>query len=314
MFASLRHYDPREIATVTHRVQSGMDAVIASRDPRHFVRDLGKIAGDPTAREHLARFLGELRRHAKATAARDRRYSLVLQLIREAETAVPGITAIAFIDWDPITHLRRLHEPVDLMVEANETTGEIRARAVVRAIREIVELLYHPYLRILWRLTYFAKKEWPKLPSDFGSLVHQAAERLKRLPGIVEARASHVRNAAAHAQWVYLPAEDAILMWDGRPGAPPVWQNKFRVEDLGEIAMDMYRLSGETLRDVYTLHAIRDFAGGRMIGASLDALAALERGDEETANRVCEETFEAPHEALREFIREKGPGTPPGTW
>ena len=94
---------------------------------------------------------------AKREAMRNPRASLLLKLISEADQNVPLVSMMFLRDaTQSLKRLRAQLEPADLLVSVDSTSGEDRARALVRAYRETAEWLYEPYLRVLWRLANFA--------------------------------------------------------------------------------------------------------------------------------------------------------------
>ncbi len=205
----------------------------------------------------VRRGLDEATRAAKRGAAADQRYSLLLNLVRGADAACPHIAVVAFARILQPEFYRRFCEPVDLLLTAEASKGEVRARALMRAAREIGEWLYEPYLRLLWELSEFGRGKRAKWP-PFGQLVNQCVERFAELPRLVEPQAALLRNAGAHATWVYVAAEKSIIMWD--EGKTPT---RVTLATLQDTVMAMWQVAGPTLWHVASLHVVRDLVIGK---------------------------------------------------
>lgn len=252
-----KHLDVRRPAKLLARMKSVGEKLPLNipLDEGRLVADLRQMFAAPSTQQGLRQFLLYLPRAAKKEASADPRYSLLLKLISKADEQVKlfSLTAL-FTAADPSNTLRPQCEPLDLIEHAERSRGEERAKAALRAYLEVAEWLYKPYLRRLWLLSCMAGNDWRKLPEHFGNLVVQLEHRLADYPGLVEADAGWRRNAAAHGHWEYLPAEDALVMWDkNRP------RSKVPVGELLTQVNDMYRISGPTLALVAQLYLFRDF-------------------------------------------------------
>lgn len=254
-------------------------------------------------------------RQSKEWAAADGRYSLLLKLIGEADSQVPLVSSLTLSTLSPAEHFRRLCEPADLLEQAARERGEVRARATVRALREIAEMLYHPYLRVLWCLTCFAREEWPTTPQRFGALVTGAEKRLHDgYPGLVDPDAGWLRNAAAHSHWQYLSNVDCVYLWDvnGRHG-------QFAVIELLSRVFRMYKISGPTLLHVSQLYMLRDVAlRTGLLSAMREMSGDLLGSDEDKrihAEQCLASRLEDIFKPLRSFISRTAPTfkSSPGT-
>ena len=227
-----------------------------------------------------------------------------MSLIKHADSQVPFVSMVAFCEFDPKSHFRRMCEPLDLLSQAQDTKGEIRARAIIRAIRETAEMLYDPYLRIILQLERFGKRKWPKMPREFGDLVRVAHKRLSEFPGLVDKDASWLRNSASHAQWEYLPKKDRIIMWDRK--TPPT---DVAVKELKTKVENMYLISGMTIMYVNQIYYLRDYFIGS--GLADEMCAAFKKvasngvaENVEVAREISKELQER-FDPLRSFLEEK---------
>jgi hypothetical protein len=204
--------------------------------------------------QELQQFVQQLLRLTKREAMRDARASLLLKLISEADQTVPLMPMLVLQEAaHPIERLRPQLEPVDLLMSLESTSGEARARALIRAYRETAEWLYEPYLRILWPLANFALNDFRPEPKPFGQVVTQLSDRLQNYPGLVDADAGWRRNSAAHRHWKYQPADDLLVMWDDN-----VAPSTITVNELVAKLNDMYQISGPTLERIAQLYLFRN--------------------------------------------------------
>ncbi len=212
---------------------------------------LGKAAMQIQAK----RIADEMIPHLKKLAAEDARYSLLLKLMHEADKQV-SFASLTVFRWhgDPEAAWMTQCAPLDLLEQAAQQRGEARAKTVLRAFFETAEYLYKPYLWTLWYLSYVREGKVPPQAPDFGELVKQTHRRLRDYAGLVEPDAGWMRNSAAHNMPEYVLGEDSVVMWD-RTHEP----TKVRVDDLLEMTMRMYTISGVTISRVAQLYFMRDF-------------------------------------------------------
>lgn len=252
-----RHFDVRYPAKALNRAKE-----MVKKFPLNIVIDENRVMADlremfeaPATLQELRKFLLYLPKAAKKEASADPNYSLLLKLISKADERVPLISlGFLFNAADPERNLRPQSLPLDLIAQAENSKGEERAKAVVRAYLEVSEWLYKPYLRCLWMLSCVITSEWRRPPEYFGNLVVQLGQRLADYPGLVETDVGWRRNAAGHGHWEYEEAEDALILWDiKRPRC------KVPVDELLAQLHRIYRLSGPTLAFVAQLYLFRNF-------------------------------------------------------
>lgn len=216
-------------------------------------KDLCSVAQSLASRETA--ILSDLKTVTKKMASVDRRYSMLLRLMTEADQQVPYVS-MRFVlrHADPPRLLDLLAEPGGFLERAQGTKGEARGQAILHALRTI-EPLYKPYLATLWELSYLRNGERPpnKAPS-FGSLVQQTASRLSAYPGLVEADAGWRRNSAVHNPCEYIIRDDVVIMSDDNVPRTPV-----SVDELETMVRRMYEISGATMPRVSQLYLFRLF-------------------------------------------------------
>lgn len=256
--------------------------------------------------EEFRGFGQQLIRMAKQEAMRNPRASLLLKLISEADETVPLVSIIFLRDaTQSLERLRAQLEPADLLVSVDSTSGEDRARALVRAYRETAEWLYEPYLRVLWRLANFAFNEAKVEPTKFGQLVIQLSQRLQAYPGLVDSEAGWRRNAAAHGHWEYDSNGDLLIMWDDKTP-----RSSIPVTQLTSRLGDMYQMSGPTIERVAQLYLFRDvFCKTGLLDALCDSIPAFLSLDQErvdAADTCISERAEAAFGPLKKLLEANG--------
>jgi hypothetical protein len=212
---------------------------------------MGKLASAARAKK---KFL-ETVEFIKRAAAEDERYSLLLKLMHKADESVPhGSLFVSFMYADQKGMIVPQSVPLKLLQQAEETSGEARAAAVLDALAKTAEFLYKPYVQTVWALSYVKEgKPLPKAP-EFGDLVRVTHERLSDYPGLVEPDAGWMRNSAVHNLPDYVPEEDSLWMWDRNHPRTMV-----RVDDLLELVQRMYLISAVTIQRVGQLYLLREF-------------------------------------------------------
>lgn len=300
-------FDFRQPATILNEIQKEFEEEFSKDSFNINEKDVSRFIetfADISFHEKVKKSIIQASHYAKKIAKKDQRYSLLIRLMKEVDTQVSLLSIIAFSNFHPVSHFRRMCEPADLIIQANKTKGEIRARSVIRSIRETIEMLYNPFLEILWKLSYLRKGQWPPRPP--GSLARQTAKRLQSYPGIIEINANWLRNAASHAQWIYKPSNDSLILWDRK-----VSQKRIKVNKLLSTVTDMYRISGPTLLHVYELYMTRDLlVNTGIIDAFFDSLLispgkkGIKKGNVE--KHIIEE-IKAVLSPLEEFIKTHRP-------
>lgn len=203
------------------------------------------------SRPDFAKMVANLKRETAA----DARYSMLLRLMSEADECIPYVSSIvAKRHADLVERLHAQCAPLDLLKQAQQTRGEKRAAAVLRALGEVAEVNYRYYLITLWQLSFFRKGEMPpaQVPTS-GVLIKEVQRRLPDYPKLIDPDAMWMRNSAVHNPREYLVGEDALVLWDKN-----VPRTKVRVDDLSAMVERMYTVSAVTIQKVGQLYLLRN--------------------------------------------------------
>lgn len=179
---------------------------------------------------------------------KDYRNKLFLELFNEADNHVPFISIAVLVRLNLQSLLRRQCEPIDLFKEYENATGEHRARITARIFREVSEMLYYNYLKILWELNSVIKgKKIISSNDSFGKILINLmndfkGERLK----LIEPDAGKIRNAVVHASYYYNLDKDSLIYWDKNSQ-----KNEISVENLYEKAVRMYEISAYNILEIF---------------------------------------------------------------
>jgi len=288
----IENFDCRRPATLKADIERDVTALAGQLDFRDMSlrQDMMQLVGNPAFKDELTQFIRTAVRMAKAEARTDNRYSLLLRLVNEAHAQVPFMPWLVLRDHaDPSFMLDLQFGPADLIAESERESGEIRATAVLRALKDVAEPLYKLYINRVWLLSYIKKKEWPlddKVPS-FGNMVSETASRLVEYPGLVDSDAAWMRNSVSHNRRVYIPAEDAVDMWDeNRP------TRRIPVSELLEKIKAMYQISAFTFprnAQIYLFRTMLLESG--ILDLLLEQVALISTFDE-TAIKKAEQEIE----------------------
>ena len=110
------------------------------------------------------------------------------------------------------------------LVLSHHPRGERRAPALWDAVGDICEVIYLPYLRSLWIMASLVRKERPTPPPPFGTLTERLSRKLD-FPSLVDAHASHVRNAIKHHHTDYSVNDEVITLQSTHRGNE-IWQSR----------------------------------------------------------------------------------------
>jgi hypothetical protein len=270
----IKNLDVRRPATVMERMKKKLDASFKATTPERFtagLHDLARLMNAKGARQRMKRGLLREANDIERRAAADDRYATLRRLIDDAERAAPFALVMYLSRGLGLgDFMRRACEPLDVINHAKSARGEIRARDLVRATREVSEMLYDPYVRFLWFLCNVIDGRRRQAPK-FGAMITFLATRLVGYPGLVEPNAGWLRNAASHAHWSFVPDKDAVWMWDEHRPA-----TMFDLKCLKKIVDRMYMISGPTMLSAAMSYVFKDImAGSGMLDVYADVFSGL---------------------------------------
>ena len=277
----IERFDVRKPATLKAEVQDGFTTFANQLNIQDmsFFQDMMRLVGSSVFKHQFVQFVQTAVRMAKDQAKTDNRYSLLLRLVDEAHARVPYMPWYLLKDHaDPNVMLELQFAPADLIAEAERSVGEIRATAVLRALKDVAEPLYKLYVNRIWVLSYLKDGAWPavkKIPS-FGNLVLETNNRLCNYPGLVDMDAAWMRNSVSHNRRIYLPSEDAVELWDEkRP------KQKIPVGELLEKVKAMYQISAFTFPLVAQVYLFRTmFLKSGILDVVIEQMPAVSSLDE----------------------------------
>jgi hypothetical protein len=298
-------FDGRRPATFKAELEHDLSVLMqhASLHDVGILQDITQLIGHPEFKGEITRLVSNVAGMAKQQAKADKRYSLLMRLVNEADARVPLSPWLLLQDIaDPRVMLELQCAPKDLLAEAEREVGELRATAVLRAYADVAEPLYKLYLNRIWLLSYFKEEEVPtvkKVPS-FGNLVAQAGKRLAGYPGLIDPDAGWMRNSACHNRRVYLPHVDAVEMWDeNRPRRQvPVLELLKRVKDMYEISAVTFPYVAQAymFRTMFLRSGMLDVLMGKASSISALDEPALKAAEQEITEKA--EKMFAPYMAF----------------
>jgi hypothetical protein len=301
----IEYFDVRKPATLKAEVERSFTAFANSLNLQdmNFFQDMMRLVGTSVFKHQVVQFIHAAVRMAKDKARGDNRYSLLLRLVDEAHGRVPYMPWYLLKDHaDPNFMFELQFAPADLMAEAERTSGEVRATAVLRLLKEVAEPLYKLYINRIWVLSYIKEGAWPsvkKIPS-FGNLVSETNNRLREYPGLVDVDAAWMRNSVSHNRRIYLPSEDAVELWDEkRPKEKvPVGELLKKVKAMHEIAAFTFPLVAQIylFRTVFLKSGILEVVVEQIPSVSSLDESRIKQADQAMETKI--KTLFAPVEAF----------------
>lgn len=237
------------------------------------------------------RHISELNQRNKKEVAehtkRDERFGELYRLVYEAEKICPNVASVLFLQSNPLEIIPRSLEPYDLMQEFQSQKGEIASRTAVRIYREVAELLYNDYLKVVYSLVQvLEKKKTIRLADTFGNMARQLSIKLEKLgyKNLVEPDASWMRNATCHAQWFYKPEKGKTVLWNQKKE-----EREFTPDELAGKANDMYTMVVENYLPLVWIYLGNQICSKEWAAAFKYAqanLTAIIGGDQQKADYV----------------------------
>jgi len=229
---------------------------------------------------------------------KDIRAKLLFELLEKADNKVPNISFLILSRINPIEHIRKIYEPLDLLQDIEKYDGEHRARLAIRFFREVSEFVYDNYVRILWELTeVINNKKDISSNGKFGKLIYDLTPRLIRENSeiLIEKDAGWLRNAASHASYIYNDSNDSLIIWDNNKP-----KKKMPVNDLLNKSIAMYTISSQTIFDIYILNIYRVILNNEIIDIIIEEKDKLLRLDNDVL-KLISQRIENQFETIREI-------------
>jgi hypothetical protein len=211
----------RGLARLQQKVEREMSAR-SEENPDWFVNSVRELVD--TLEPVTEREIRESLRAARQSMCEDPAVATLLELIDRAERRFPGSPLMAQTEFMSAQRAKLLS--ASAISRALEARREERAHLTVAAAGDMVELVYRSYASKVWILQGLADGTPGRPPRDFGPLVKQLAPRVSN-PLLIDPLAAHIRNAAQHSHYRYVPSQRLLVLAD-RTG----WTDNFRVDDL----------------------------------------------------------------------------------
>jgi len=284
--ASLLNQPTTYMDRVRSKVAETIERRVAEVGQDQFMRELAGV-GIPrrVLVEGFACVADHLREEERAIAALPAGRGL-LGLFGAADARVRNSPLMLFMNLKFVLGMNTI-APTGELHRALREKGERRARLLLRAIADISEELYRPYLVEVWNLTEFADAS-PRVPRrpppGFGGLVEQLGKRLEGVEGIVDPLAVRIRNAVDHNHFEYKAKRKAVVLWN-KDG----WREEIAVDQLQALAERLLIVAGTTFPRVLHWSLQKSFLHSGLFSAVLKVPSAMQRNDEAELRRIGQE-------------------------
>jgi len=169
------------------------------------------------------------------------RNKLLFELFEEADAKIPYTSIVVLSRLDLQSLLRKQCESIDLFQQYETASGEHRARIAARIYREVSEMLYTNYIRMLGTLNHVINGDKViKSDDSFGKILSDLKKDFNgdRME-LIEEDSSRLRNAIVHASYFYNLDNDSIIYRDKNSNK----KYEIPVDSLYEKALRMYEIS-----------------------------------------------------------------------
>jgi hypothetical protein len=157
-----------------------------------------------------------------------------------------------------------------------------------------VELVYKPYLNILWLLSYYKLgKRPPSEPPALGEMLRVASDRLQDYPGLLDVDAVWIRNSAVHDPPNPNLQEGSLRLTDQKGS-----HRSFAVDDLISRAESLYLLAAQTMQYVAMLYFYREFILRTGLNDMIAECIALELAGDKNKLAEAEQRAQAHADSL----------------
>lgn len=278
-----RDFDPQEPETSIQRLSTSfgasMDVVVRRRLGRLLVR-ARRIIGSPGFETAVRQLAAAHARRGNARAPVDDRAAVVDAILDRAHRQVPFSPLVEFpnlcigVDppeggWPgvpgPAPPPRGRAALVAALAGLRDLRGERKARSLLAGWKDLCETQYADRIVGLTNVVRRGGGRDPVETATIGVALGYARDlRDPLLLRVVDADAALFRNASAHARYRYIPAQDAVSLWDRSAGA--------RVVSVADLEARLERAVSLALEVVPT--ALRRFVVRRCLISTgvLDAL------------------------------------------
>lgn len=217
------------------------------------------LVNNELIKQEIAKIPGRMADLAKKEAKKDSRYSLLLELIYEAESNFPFSPYIMTARHGDIQRTFEAScSPVPYLENAKKLKGELRASNIYEGMRRVCEFVYKPYIQTLWQLSYLRDGEEPPFKDlskeiHLGDMINVALQKFpKKYHSLIDPDAAIMRNSASHHDLEYDIEQDSIVIRD--KNKTPI---SIKVDTLIQRVDSMYLISSETVARVGQIYLFR---------------------------------------------------------
>ena len=214
----IRGFNPEFVTTYlksySKKHQKELHKILTKENTLRFVEIMGRALTSNYNKYEESR-LRSLKKEKQKLQKKDSRIILLERLFREVDRKRKYLVFLILKDFfDYEDHIRRSLEPADLLLALQSRKREAKARYLLRAYREIVEMSYQKYLRLLWILSSILLDDRKPFPKSLGDYCRQLPLRLDDYRSLVDPDVAFIRNAAAHGDWAYDPSSNSVILQD----------------------------------------------------------------------------------------------------
>lgn len=213
-----REFNPEFVTTYLKsydkKHQKELHKILTKDNAQRLVGIMGRALTSNYSKYEASR-LRSLKKEKQKLQKKDSRIILLERLFKEVNRKRKYLVFLILRDFfDYKDHFRRLLEPADLLLALQSRKREARARYLLRAYREIVEMSYQKYLIFLWILSSILLDDRKLFPKSLGDYCRQLPLRLGNNRSLVDPDVAFIRNAAAHGDWEYNSRSNTVILRD----------------------------------------------------------------------------------------------------
>jgi hypothetical protein len=231
-------FNPKEIRTQEEKLRTATESELDKLDVQEFAENFLQLLIKFDFKTAAAQIRTDTRKDLADKKQADARFKDFYQLLADTEKICPNIVVMLLLTSDPRETIIKAVEPFDLIDEFPKLKGEVAARSAIRIFREVAELLYTGYLKMIAALVQIQEgKESIKVKSQFGTLAAHLPGKLASMGylDLIEEDCGWLRNGCCHGHWRYDVKLDRLTIWDNKKP-----ERDFSPTELFEKAMRMY--------------------------------------------------------------------------